>query len=62
MRALWESGKHIPMDFFRCLKACVSEGRAKGAYHRVRHVLIGYVPLGVGVAQRKEAVRILQTA
>ena len=45
-----------------CVSNCISEWCAEGAYHRVRHVLVGYVPLGVGVAQRKEAVRVLQTA
>ena len=46
----------------RGLKACILEGRAEGAYHRVWHVLVGDVPLGVGVAQREEAVGVLQTA
>ena len=50
------------MRALRGLKACISAGRAEGAYHRVRHVLVGDVPLGVGVAQREEAVGVLQTA
>ena len=54
--------KHITMRSIELSGACISGCRVEGAYHRVRHVLRGYVPLGVGVAQRKEAVRVLQTA